>query len=197
MTLKKKIILSFAILIAIPTSEYIYRMHFNYNFETITKGKVYKSGVIEPSKIKDYVSKYHIRSIIDLRNGELHSKLNPATWSDIDKEKNAVDKIGGINYFHIPSDQVPKKKQLVEFFKVTDNPDNYPLLIHCHHGTGRAKIYSAIYRIEYEDFKNEKARAKTRVILYKSSFDSEKPKGKFLINYKKRDDKNSTIDTIR
>jgi protein tyrosine/serine phosphatase len=31
-----------------------------------------------------------------------------------------------------------------------DNKDNYPVLIHCYHGTGRAEMYSALYRIEYE-----------------------------------------------
>ena len=37
------------------------------NFETITEGKVYKSGVIPPDEIADYVKKYHIKSIVDLR----------------------------------------------------------------------------------------------------------------------------------
>jgi protein tyrosine phosphatase len=36
-----------------------------------------------------------------------------------------------------------------------DNSDNYPVLIHCYHGTGRAEMYSALYRIEYEKFTNE------------------------------------------
>jgi hypothetical protein len=39
-----------------------------------------------------------------------------------------------------------------------DNKDNYPVLIHCYHGTGRAEMYSALYRIEYENFTNEDAR---------------------------------------
>jgi hypothetical protein len=38
-----------------------------------------------------------------------------------------------------------------------DNSDNYPVLIHCF-GTGRAEMYSALYRIEYEKFTNEAAR---------------------------------------
>jgi protein tyrosine/serine phosphatase len=27
-----------------------------------------------------------------------------------------------------------------------DNSDNYPVLIHCYHGTGRAEMYSALYQ---------------------------------------------------
>jgi predicted protein tyrosine phosphatase len=67
-----------------------------------------------------------------------------------------------------------------------DNPDNYPVLIHCYHGAGRAHLFSALYRIEYEDMSNEDARNKTRFFLKGSSFDEGTPKGEFLKNYKKR-----------
>jgi hypothetical protein len=71
-----------------------------------------------------------------------------------------------------------------------DDEKNYPVLIHCYHGTGRAQIYSALYRIEYEGWSNADARAKTRFIVqalgYKSSFADTKSKGRFLMNYKPR-----------
>jgi hypothetical protein len=41
--------------------KYVYDMNINHNFETITEGKVYKSGVIPPDEI-GYVRKYHIKS---------------------------------------------------------------------------------------------------------------------------------------
>lgn len=46
-----------------------------------------------------------------------------------------------------------------------DNPDNYPVLIHCYHGTGRVILYSAIYKIEYENFTNEMARLNIRDLV--------------------------------
>jgi hypothetical protein len=42
-------------------------MNINHNFETITEGKVYKSGVIPPDEIA-VMLKYHIKSIVDLRD---------------------------------------------------------------------------------------------------------------------------------
>jgi protein tyrosine/serine phosphatase len=50
-----------------------------------------------------------------------------------------------------------------------DNSDNYPVLIHCYHGTGRAVF--CLYRIEYEKFTNEAARQGVRTLLKFSSFD--------------------------
>ena len=67
MNLKKKIILAIVGIVLIGVGKYVYDMNINHNFETITEGKVYKSGVIPPNEIADYVKKYKIKSIIDLR----------------------------------------------------------------------------------------------------------------------------------
>lgn len=181
-----KILLLLVIVIAIIAGKDLYNKHFNYNFKTITEGKVYSSGVIKPEKIKDYVKDYNIKTIVDFRHPEIIDELNPANLDDITLEKNAVAKINGVKHINIPSDQVPTQKNLDSLFKVLDNKNNYPVLMHCFHGTGRAQIYSAIYRIEYENMSNEDARSKTRRLVKFSSFDDGKPKGEFLKNYKKR-----------
>ena len=48
MNFKKKIGLVIIVFITIGIGKYVYDMHINHNFETITEGKVYKSGVIPP-----------------------------------------------------------------------------------------------------------------------------------------------------
>ncbi|MBS7788095.1 dual specificity protein phosphatase family protein [Flavobacterium sp. CYK-55] len=173
--------------VLIGIGKYVYDMNINHNFETITEGKVYKSGVIPPDEIKDYVQKYHIKSIVDLRfPGTADLVNNPEIPEELTAEKEAVAKIPGVNYFNNGSDQVPNQKNLDTFFKIMDNPDNYPVLIHCYHGVGRAEMYSAIYRIEYEGFTNEQARQGVRSIIKFSSFDDGTPKGEYLKAYKSR-----------
>ncbi len=165
----------------------IYDMNINHNFETITEGKVYKSGVIPPDEIESYVNKYHIKSIVDLRfPGTADLKNNPEIPAELTAEQNAVAKIKGVNYFNNGSDQVPKQENLDRFFKIMDNKANYPVLIHCYHGIGRAEMYSALYRIEYENFTNEAARQGVRTIVKFSSFDDGTPKGEYLKSYKSR-----------
>jgi protein tyrosine/serine phosphatase len=154
---------------------------------TITEGKVYKSGVIPPDEIADYVKKYKIKSIVDLRfPGTGDDVNNPEVPAELTAEKQAVEKIPGVNYFNNGSDQVPKQENLDSFFKIMDNQDNYPVLIHCYHGIGRAQMYSALYRIEYEGFSNEEARSKAAFPVMFSSFDDGKPKGEYLKAYKSR-----------
>jgi protein tyrosine phosphatase (PTP) superfamily phosphohydrolase (DUF442 family) len=167
--------------------KYIYDININHNFETITEGKVYKSGVIPPDEIEAYVKKYHIKSIVDLRMpGTIDLVLNPEKPGEIQQEREAVAKIKGLNYFSNPSEQVPNENNIAVFTKIMDNKANYPVLIHCYHGTGRAEIYSAIYRIEYENFTNEAARNGIRALIKWSSFDDGKPKGEYLKAYKSR-----------
>jgi protein tyrosine phosphatase (PTP) superfamily phosphohydrolase (DUF442 family) len=186
---KNKKILGFSIfvLVLLFVGKYVYDMNINHNFETITEGKVYKSAVIPPDEIESYVKKYHIKSIVDLRMPNTNDLvLNPENPSELQAEKNAVSKIGGVNYFSNPSEQLPNDKNIATFTKIMDNKDNYPVLIHCYHGTGRAEMYSALYRIEYEKFTNEDARKGVRTLIKFSSFDDGTPKGEYLKGYKSR-----------
>jgi protein tyrosine/serine phosphatase len=167
--------------------KYVYDMNINHNFETITEGKVYKSGVIPPDELENYINEYHIKSVVDLRfPGTGDDVNNPEIPAELTAEKEAIEKIKGVNYYNNGSDQVPKPENLKTFFKIMDNPANYPVLIHCYHGVGRAEMYSAIYRIEYENFTNEAARNDVRTLVKWSSFDDGKPKGEYLKAYKSR-----------
>jgi len=177
------------VLMLVFEGKYVYDMNINHNFETITEGKVYKSGVIPPDELETYVKKYKIKSIVDLRfpgTGDVVN--NPENALELAAEKNAVAKINGVNYFNDGSDQVPTKENLVLFYKIMDNPSNYPVLIHCYHGVGRAELYSAVYRIEYENMDKDEARTSTRFLTKWSSFDLGKPKGDFLHTYIRRKD---------
>jgi len=177
------------VLVLVFGSKYVYDMNINHNFETITEGKVYKSGVIPPDELETYIKKYNIKSIVDLRfPGTGDDINNPEDAAELEAEKIAIAKINGVNYFNDGSDQVPTKENLVLFYKIMDKPANYPVLIHCYHGVGRAELYSAVYRIEYENMDKDEARTSTRFLTKWSSFDLGKPKGDFLHNYIRRKD---------
>ncbi|WP_321777889.1 dual specificity protein phosphatase family protein [Sulfurimonas sp.] len=203
----KKIFKISLILVVILATYYVYHVHFDYRFEVISKDKVYKSGLIKPEKLEDYLVKYNIKTVIDLMDPGVQDALNPAKQKNIDEEDNAINQINkknnlNIKHVNIPSGQVPNKKTLTKFFEVLDNKNNYPILIHCYHGTGRAQIYSALYRVEYENWNTEDARQKTRFMVegfgYRSSFSKGKVKGDFLIEYKPREEGIfSTINTLQ
>ena len=45
------------VLVLVFGGKYVYDLNINHNFETITEGKVYKSGVIPPDELKTYIKK--------------------------------------------------------------------------------------------------------------------------------------------
>lgn len=181
----------FLVLALILIGKYVYDIHLNYNLRTITGGKFYSSGVIPPEKIKSYVEKYKIKTIIDFRHPTMFSKSNPVRSEEIDAEEAAVAKIDGVQHIRMESKQVPSQDNLDRFFEILDRDESYPILVHCYHGKGRAQIYSALYRIEYENMSNEEARKGTRFIVAGSSFADGRSKGEFLKAYTPRHNTNT------
>ena len=195
----KRILKLLGIALLLGVAYYVWHVHFNYRFEEISEGKVYKSALI---KNKDTMEKLlvnnHIKTVVDLLDPGVQDRLNPAKQVQIDTEDRYIKEINrdnnlSIRHVNIPSGQVPTPKTLAKFFEVLDDKTSYPILIHCYHGTGRAQMYSALYRIEYENWTNKDAREKTRVVVegfgYRSSFADGKSKGDYLMNYKPRDKK--------
>ena len=209
MSIKKKILSGLLVTLFLGVAYYVWYVHFNFRFAEVSEPqrteKVYQSALIAPDKIGKFIKKAKIKTVINFLDASVQNKLNPASQKNIDAEDQAIadynqNNNSAIQHINIPSGQVPSKKALTEFFKVMDNKENYPVLVHCYHGTGRTEIYASLYRIEYEKWKNEAARAKSRAVVeglgYTSSFGKGREKGDFLINYKPRSDKNATLNTL-
>ncbi|NVM20328.1 MAG: tyrosine-protein phosphatase [Desulfobacterales bacterium] len=156
---------------------YGYWVFVNHRFAPVTEGQFYRSGAMPPETLQDIVRQYGIRTVIDFRESEYEDKIAA--------EHSALSRIG-VQHFSLPSKQVPSDETVEAFLKIMEDPKNRPVLVHCKHGVGRAVLFSAIYRIEYEGWPNERARRASRLILYKSSFDSNRSKGIFLRNYTPR-----------
>ena len=156
----------------VATAVYLYQVHINYRFMTITEGKVYKSGAMPPEKLTTVVQKHHIKTVIDLRQEE---------EKDAIAAEHAAMAAIGVTHVNIPSHQAPMQTTVERYLAVMDDPAVFPVLIHCHHGVSRAVLFSAIYRMEYEGWENEKAHGATRFMTYKSSFDRGTRKGEFVL----------------
>ncbi|MCS3869242.1 putative protein tyrosine phosphatase [Chryseobacterium ginsenosidimutans] len=183
----KKIAIPLVVIALLCAAFAYYQKKVRYNLVTISENKVYNSAVIPPNKLPEVLNDYKIKSVIDLRDGAEQTELNPETKKQVNAEENAVDKIAGVHYFNLPTDQIPEDSTVQKFLKIMDNPKNYPVLIHCHHGVGRSRLFSSIYRIEYENFSNEDARSNARSLWELSNnFSKSSDKGIYLVNYHKR-----------
>jgi protein tyrosine/serine phosphatase len=186
----KKILIVVGVVLLAAVGKYVYDVNIDHNFEPVVEGKVYRSGTIPPDKLPDYIRKYKIKSVVDLRRpgtGDLVN--NPEVSPELIAEKTAVESVPGARYFDVGSEQIPDQATLDKFYAVMDEPSNYPVLVHCYHGEGRAPLFGAIYKIEYEGVPNEQAREEARWFPGLSPFAKGKKKGDFLLNYKTRSQK--------
>ena len=156
----------------VAAAGYGYWVFVDHRFWTVTEGQVYRSGAMPLETLQNKIKQYGIQAVIDFRK----------TLDAVDAEHKALTQMG-VKHFSVPTGQVPTGKTVKAFLEIMDDRKNRPVLIHCHHGKGRAVLFSAIFRIEYEGWSNEDARRASRLILYKSSFSLNRRKGKFVFNY--------------
>jgi len=185
--IKKYALIALSVLVLLAVSFYVYQMHFNHNLVVVTEGKFYKTAAMPPDDLVDFVQKHNIKTVIDLRMPGLEDRvLNPEVPGELYLEEKALAELPNVSYVNLPTPQVPEDQTVDKFVELLENPDVYPVLVHCYHGTGRAMLFSSIYRIEFEGFSNEEARKKSRFFVPFSSFDHGTPKGEYLKAYKKR-----------
>jgi len=186
----KKILIVLGVIVVLGVGKYVYDVNIDHNFEPVVEGKVYRSGTIPPDQLPDYIKKYNIKSIVDLRRpGTKDLVHNPEVSDELLEEKKAVESVAGARYFDVGSEQIPDQAVLDKYFEVMDNPDNYPVLVHCYHGEGRAPLFGAIYKMEYEGVANDQARKEARWFADLCVFNADKSKGKYLMGYKTRKQK--------
>lgn len=160
-----------------------YDIQVRHRLDTVTAEKLYKSGAMPPERMAEVAQELGLKTVIDLRTFvEGQDSTNTTPLRDIEAEAKALAAVG-VRHVHLPSGQVPTQETVESFLKVLDDPANQPALIHCYHGVGRAELFSAVYRIEYEGWSNERARDATRFIVAGSSFDDSREKGQYLLNY--------------
>jgi hypothetical protein len=129
---------------------------FAENFAEVVPGKIYRGAWQKEWPMRRIARDYHLKSILAL--------AHPYDAAISVKER-ALAKELGINWIHKPIiDQrgaaVPKTvfDILDEAAAVLNDPANYPIFFHCHHGLNRVSMVQIAYRTKYCGWTLEQAR---------------------------------------
>jgi len=72
----------------------------------------------------------------------------------------------GMNYVHLPMSVKPWSKipdrAIEKYFEVLNNPDNYPIFIHCRRGADRTGAMVGFYRVAAQGWSGKKAYSEAR-----------------------------------
>ncbi len=123
----------------------------------IDPGRVYRSGQMTAEGLADAVRRYGIRTVVNVQDEFPDPDLDVTFWTLQTVKEKAFCETLGVRYVHLMPDLVakgavpPLRPTVIEpFLALCDNPDNYPVLIHCHAGLHRTGVLAAVYRMEYQ-----------------------------------------------
>jgi protein tyrosine phosphatase (PTP) superfamily phosphohydrolase (DUF442 family) len=129
----------------------------DHRLTVITPGRAFQSAAMSPEEMARVASGLKVQTVFDFRD-DVDQKV-------FDAERGALQR-DGIRYVHIPSSTSPAPETVDAFVHAmkAEVAAHRSVLLHCHDGEGRAVFYSAIYRIQFEGWDNERAyQATTRL----------------------------------
>jgi protein tyrosine/serine phosphatase len=113
---------------------------------------LYRGGQPERTGFQ-YLQSNGIKTIINLRT---------------ENDEEAMVKGLGMNYVHIPISIKPWSKipdaAIEQYFKVLNDPANYPIFFHCRRGADRTGAMAGFYRIAAQGWEAKKAYSEARKV---------------------------------
>jgi protein tyrosine/serine phosphatase len=154
-------------LVAGPVVFFNYQQAEFRHFRVVRDGVLYRSGQMSLSGLKRVIHDHGIRTVVTLRDA-IAIGDPPPDW-----EEEEYCRAEDITYVRIPprtwwaaDGSIPAEKGIQQFLAVMDNPENYPVLVHCFAGIHRTGAFCAIYRMEYEGWTNAGAIAEMKACGY-------------------------------
>jgi protein tyrosine/serine phosphatase len=114
---------------------YLYQRVVRGNFGTVVPGKVYRSAQPKPEQLKDWVRRYGIKTVINLRG-----ERNP----EYDGEVQAVAEAGAhLTVVKLSATRHPATEHMHDLVQAIEASPQ-PILLHCKEGADRAGVASVM-----------------------------------------------------
>ncbi len=144
-------------MVLVPTVHYRQTYRYAKRLRTVTEGKMYRSGCLTAEGFRDAVEKYKIKTIINLQDEAPDPAVLNHYFTLRTTPESEICRELGVKFVFLPvelvnSRQFPKihPPTVDAFLKLLDDPNTYPVLIHCKAGLHRTGVLAALYRQEYE-----------------------------------------------
>jgi tyrosine-protein phosphatase SIW14 len=150
---------------------YYYRGVYAHSkrLRVVDPGRVYRSGQLTEEGFADVVHRLGIRTILNLQDDYPDPDVRLGYWKRGSIKESAMCEKLHVRYLLIEPDlisrtRVPAERPaaIEQFLHLMDNPDNYPVLIHCKAGLHRTGVLSAVYRMEYQGWTPAQAYAELK-----------------------------------
>lgn len=151
-------------MVVVPTLRYRQNYRYAKRLRPVAEGKVYRSGCLTAEGFRDAIEKYKIKTVLNLQDEAPDPAVPNHYFTFRTKPESEVCRSMGVKFLFLHVELVngkefPRKRPATidSFLKLMDDPDTYPILIHCKAGLHRTGVLAALYRQEYEGWSKEQA----------------------------------------
>lgn len=124
---------------------------FNDNFSAVQEGACYRSKTVSPEALKNYIEKFGIKTILNLREAS-------GVW--FEKEDAAAKAAGvALKTITLNGRALPTTDDVIKIFKLFENKEAHPILIHCQAGADRTGLAAAFWKLTQQNASLDQALA--------------------------------------
>ena len=150
------------VILAVPVVYYRVVYTTEKRFREVTPGKFYRCGQMSASAFRTEVRDHGIKLVINLQDEYPDPLLSEGYWDAPHIPESEVCKEAGARFVFLSfagdrgllernaASTTHRPQVIDDFLKLCDDPNNYPILIHCLAGLHRTGALTAVYRMEYE-----------------------------------------------
>jgi tyrosine-protein phosphatase SIW14 len=158
-----------AFMIAVPYYYYRYNYTFAKRLRPVDDGKVYRCGCLTAAGFTEAIRTRHIRTVINLMEEDPDPDLSTGYFDTTPVRESVLCARLGAKFVSLTVDLL-SPDQLREhrpagidtFLELMDNPQTYPVLMHCRAGLHRTGVMTAVYRMEYDGWTPGEAMSELR-----------------------------------
>ena len=149
-----------AVIAAVPLLHKVNRVRTVRNLRTVDPNILYRSGQLSPDAFERVVSERGIRTVFSIRNAAISGS------EQSDDFERAHCEATGRKFHRLPipdweahGEVIPGDETVRIFLGLLDKPEETPrpMLIHCFAGEHRTGALVALYRMEYDGWRNDEA----------------------------------------
>lgn len=143
-----------------------YRMTYvkERRLRVVEPGKLYRAGRMTAAGFTETLQTYKIKTVINLMEEEQDPVMPQSYFDNTPVSEREVCEANGATMKFLFVDLTFRQEKdekrpagVDNFLEIMDNPDNYPVLLHCRAGLHRTGVLTAIYRMEYNGWTEAQA----------------------------------------
>jgi hypothetical protein len=145
---------------------YYYRWGYTHSkrLRPVVEGKVYRSGQMTAPGFAEAVDRFHFHTIINLQDDVPDPDIALGYFTRETIKESEMCRQLGVRYVFLGPDLISRKRlphdrppAIDRFLALMDDPETYPVLLHCRAGLHRTGVMVAVYRMEYQGWSHEDA----------------------------------------